>query len=139
MKANPLLAATAAAILALIGSASFAQYQGQQGDQNRQAQAHTQFDEHDQQVTRDWYNQHKAKAPVGLRDQDRLSADEESRLREGAALDKNLRKKVHPAPPDLVRLLPTPPSKHRYVAIGGHIGLIDNNYQLKAVIHLNEH
>jgi Ni/Co efflux regulator RcnB len=136
MKTHRLLAATAAAILALIGSAALAQDRGQRGDQNQQG--HTQFDEHDQQVTRDWYNQNQAHPPAGLRNQDRLSADEESRLHEGAVLDKDLRRKVHPAPPDLSRRLPPPPSNHRYVAIGGHVGLIDNNFQVKAVIHFHD-
>jgi Ni/Co efflux regulator RcnB len=126
MTTHRLLAATAAAILALTGSAALAQDRG-----------HTQFDEHDQQVTRDWYNQNQAHPPAGLRKQDRLSADEESRLREGAVLDKGLQRKVHAAPPDLSRRLPPPPSDHRYVAIGGHVGLIDNNFQVKAVIHLH--
>jgi hypothetical protein len=41
------------------------------------SQGHTQFDQHDQQVTHDWYTQHQTNPPVGLRDQDRLSADED--------------------------------------------------------------
>jgi Ni/Co efflux regulator RcnB len=135
MKMHQLLAATTAVILALTGSAALAQDRGQRNGQN---QGHTQFDEHDQQVTRDWYNQNQAHAPAGLRNQDRLSADEESRLREGEVLDKNLRRKVHPAPPDLARRLPPPPSDHRYVALGGHVGLIDKNYQVKGVIHLHD-
>src|ERR1039457_4872601 len=131
MKTHRLLATTAAAILVLTGSAARAQDRGTQ-------QGHTQFDEHDQQVTRDWYSQNQAHPPAGLRSQDRLSGDEESRLHEGAVLDKGLQKKVHPAPPDLVRRLPPPPSDHRYVAIGGHVGLIDNKFQVKAVIHLHD-
>lgn len=101
------------------------------------AQGHTQFDDKDRQTTTDWYNQHKDHPPAGLRSQDRLSADEESRMHEGAVLDRNMRKKAHPIPEDLGRQLPPPPSDHRYVAIGGHVGLIDNNYQVKAVIHLH--
>ena len=102
-------------LLALTGSAALAQDRGQPNGQNQQG--HTQFDEHDQQVTRDWYNQNQAHPPAGLRNQDRLSADEESRLREGAVLDNDLRRKVHRAPPDLSRRLPPPPSNHRYVTI----------------------
>ena len=136
MKIHQLLAATTAVILAVSGSAALAQDRGQRNGQNQQG--HTQFDEHDQQVTRDWYNQNQAHAPAGLRNQDRLSTDEESRLREGEVLDRNLRRKVHPAPPDLTRRLPPPPSDHRYVAIGGHVGLIDKNYQVKGVIHLHD-
>ena len=95
------------------------------------------FDDHDQQVTKEYYNQHKDNPPAGLRDRDRLSPAQESNLHEGAVLDRETRKQVHPAPPELTRQLPPPPSHHRYVAVGGHIGLIDNNYNVKAVIHLH--
>ncbi len=100
-------------------------------------QGHTQFDEKDRQATNDWYNQHKSHPPAGLRQQDRLSSEQESRLQEGRVLDKDLRKKVHPVPQDLRGRLPEPAPDHRYVAIGGHVGLIDNNFQVKAVIHLH--
>jgi Ni/Co efflux regulator RcnB len=136
MKTHRLLVPIATAVLALTSSAALSQDRGQRGGQDQQR--HTQFDEHDQQVTRDWYNQNQAHPPAGLRNQDRLSADQESRLHEGAVLDKDLRRKVHPAPPDLSRRLPPPPSNHRYVAIGGHVGLIDNQYQVKSVIHLHD-
>lgn len=132
MKIYRLLATTAAAILAC---GAVAQDREQRSGQSQQG--HTQFDQHDQQVTHDWYSQNQAHPPAGLRSKDRLSADEESRLQEGAVLDRNMRRKVHPAPPDLSRRLPPPPSNHRYVAIGGHVGLIDNNFQVKGVIHLH--
>src|SRR5947209_6238037 len=67
-------------------------------DQNRNEQNrqdHSKFDDHDQQVTRDWYKQHHNDAPVGLRDRDRLSSEEESRLRPGSTLDSRLRTKAH--------------------------------------------
>jgi Ni/Co efflux regulator RcnB len=102
------------------------------------AQSHDRFDDHDQQVTRDWYNAHKDHPPVGFRTEDRLSAEEEARLREGAVLDKDLRRKVHSAPRELTRVLPPPARNHRYVAIGGHVGLIDNTNHVKAVIHLHD-
>jgi Ni/Co efflux regulator RcnB len=130
-----ILAITAtAAVLALSGMMAVAQDR-QQGGRDRTT---TQFDSHDQQVTRDWYKEHQDHPPAGLRSQDRLSPDQESRLQEGAVLDKEMRSHVHPAPPDLARRLPPPPSHHRYVAIGGHIGLIDNGYHVKAVIHLHD-
>jgi hypothetical protein len=34
--------------------------------------------------------------------------------------------------------LPPPARNHRYVTIGGHIGLIDNKNQVKAVIHVHD-
>ena len=103
-----------------------------------QAQGHTQFDENDRQKATSWYDQHKAHPPTGFRNQDRLNADQESRLREGAPLDRDLRRRVHPAPDDLRRQFPDPPPDHRYVAIGGHVGLIDNNFKVKAIIHLHD-
>jgi hypothetical protein len=134
MKTSRLAIASTAAILALCGTVAVAQDRGRDG----RDRTTTAFDSHDQQVTRDWYNQHQNNPPAGLRKEDRLSADQESRSQEGAVLDKDLRRQVHPAPPDLARRLPPPPSHHRYVAIGGHIGLIDNGNNVKAIIHLHE-
>lgn len=129
MNINRFVRAGAIALFVMIASDASAQ--------DQRGQAHTQFDDRDRQVTNDWYNQHKDHPPVGFRSQDRLSTDQESRLREGAVLDKDLRRQVHPVPRDLERQLPPPPSNHRYVAIGGHVGLMDNHYQVKAVIHLH--
>jgi Ni/Co efflux regulator RcnB len=108
--------------------------QQSRGDQNRQD--HTKFDDHDQQVTRDWYKQHHDNAPVGLRDRDRLSSDEESRLRPGSTLDSHLRSKAHPIPPDLSRELPPPPRDSHYVALGGHVAQVDKRNHVQDVIHL---
>jgi Ni/Co efflux regulator RcnB len=133
------LATAAAAILALSSLVAVAQDGGQRGDPNNDRNRTTsQFNSHDQQVTHDWYNQHKDHPPAGFRNQDRLSSEQESRLQEGAVLDKDMRRHVHPAPPELARQLPAPPSHHRYVAIGGHLGMIDNSYHVKAVIHLHD-
>jgi Ni/Co efflux regulator RcnB len=109
---------------------------GAQRDQNQQS--HDTFDDHDRQVTRDWYNHHQDHAPAGLRKEDRLSPEQESRLKPGAQLDPELRKKVHNPPADLVRQLPPPPRNHRYVTIGGHVASVDKNYRVKDVIHVHE-
>jgi hypothetical protein len=107
---------TFVALLGLFGALARPQDRAQPRDQT--GQGHTQFDQHDQQVTHDWYNQNKNSPPKGLRSQDRLSASEESRVR--------------------TRRLPPPPHNNRYVTIGGHVGQIDNNFQLKGVIHLHD-
>jgi len=120
----------------LTGTAALAQDRREQGGQGRPESP--QFSQHDQQVAHDWYNQHQAHAPAGFRNQDRLSADEESHLREGTTLDRDLRRKVRSAPSDLYRQLPPPPSGHRYVAVGSHVALVDNGYHVKAVIHLHD-
>ena len=106
------------------------------GPDNRRG--HSAFDDHDQQVTREWHNQHRDHRPAGLRNEDRLSAEEESRFHEGAVLDRGLRGKMHPAPPELTRQLPPLARNHRYVTIGGHVALIDNNNQVKAVIYFHD-
>ena len=121
------LAIAAAAVLAFSGAMALAQDRG-----------HDRFDDHDQQVTKDWYGQHKDHPPVGFRNEDRLSADEDARLREGVVLDKHLRRKMHSAPHDLVRQLPPPEHGHRYVVIGGQVGVIDNKNHVKAVIRLHD-
>lgn len=134
MKSHLVLAA--AVIFAMTGTVAFAQDRGRQDDRNRGD--HNRFNEHDQQVTRDWYNQHQSHPPAGLREHDRLSAEEENRLREGEAMDHDMRRRVHTAPPDLYHRLPPPPQNHRYVTIGGHVVLIDHDYQVRSVIHLHD-
>jgi hypothetical protein len=125
----------AALVLYVSGSFLVGQDRGQRDDQNRRDSP--QFNEHDQQVAHDWYNKHQNNPPAGFRKQDRFSSDQESRLREGAVLDGSLRNKVHAAPRDLTRQLPPPPPQHRYVALGDHVALMDNGYNVKAVIHLH--
>jgi len=88
-----------------------------------------------QQATNDWYSQHQNNLPEGFRPEDRLSADQESRLRVGVVLDNDIRDRVRPAPPELTARLAPPPPDHRYVAVGGHVSLIDKNFQVKAVIN----
>jgi Ni/Co efflux regulator RcnB len=129
MKTHRLAIGAAAALLAFSGCVTNAR------DDRR---GHARFDDHDQQVTRDWYNQHRDHPPAGLRNEDRLSAAEESRFHEGAVLDKDLRSRMHAAPQELTRQLPPPAHNHSYVTIGGHVGLIDNKNQVKAVIHLHD-
>ena len=99
----------------------------------------TQFTEQDRQTTRDWYNQHQAHPPASLRSNDRLSPAEESRLQPGRPLDPDLQRRVHTAPTDLARRLPPQPRERQYVAIGGHVGLVDRNiHVLHDVIHLHD-
>ena len=106
-----------------------------QNRNNQNRQDHNQFDNHDQQVTRDWYKQHQRNAPAGLRNQDRLSADQESQLRRGNVLSRDLQRQEHSIPRDLSRQLPPPPRNSRYVALGGHVAQIDRTHRVQDVIH----
>ena len=111
------------------------QYQSNQHRDDQRGQDHSRFDDHDRQVTHDWYNEHHGRPPVGLRDRDRLSPQYESRLREGDVLDRDMRRRIHPIPADYYRRLPAPPRGYRYVFIGGHACLIDSDYRVHDVIH----
>lgn len=106
-----------------------------QNRNNQNRPDHTQFDGHDQQVTRDWYKQHQGNAPVGLRNQDRLPADRESQLQRGNVLPRDLQRQEHSIPRDLSRQLPPPPRNSRYVAVGGHVAQIDKSHRVQDVIH----
>jgi len=126
--------------LALVGTAASAA-NTRQADQRQRADARSDqtahFDDHARQTTQDWYKQHQNNAPVGLRSRDRLTSAQESRLEVGKPIPQDLRARVHTAPRDLTRQLPPPPAHHRYVAVGGHVGLVDDvSHVLRDVIRL---
>jgi Ni/Co efflux regulator RcnB len=103
------------------------------------AQEHTQFDEHDRQVTRDWYNQHQSHPPRGLRPQDRVTPEQESRLAPGQPFSRDLRQQAHYVPSDLKHRLPPPPPHHSYLTVGGHVALVDGQHHIvRDVIHLHD-
>src|SRR5450759_2206460 len=64
MKQYWLTIVAAGAILAMSGSVAMAQDSRQQGGQNRPV--NTQFDDHAQQIARDWNNQHQKNRPPGF-------------------------------------------------------------------------
>jgi Ni/Co efflux regulator RcnB len=147
MRSRVYATACGIALFTLVGNVARAEGPGQdRSAQSRtstridqSSQGHTQFTDADRQTTRDWYNQHQTHPPVGLRPQDRLSSDQESRLQPGRRLDPDLQKRVHPVPPDLSHRLPAPPRNNRYVAIGEHVGLVDSaKHLLRDVIHLHQ-
>ena len=103
------------------------------------AQEHNQFDEHDRQVASDWYNQNKNISTRGLRSQDKLTTDQESRLKTNKTLDRDLQKKAYSAPKDLRRKLSPAPAHHEYEVIGGHLALVDTrDHRVRDVIHLRQ-
>jgi Ni/Co efflux regulator RcnB len=126
--------------LALVTATTSVGAQDRQSNSRARADERSvQFDDHARQTTNVWYQQHQSKPPAGFRSQDRLSPDQESRLQPGRALDSDLRKRSHSVPRDLSRQLPQPPPNHKYVAIGGHVGLVDNvNHTLRDVIHVHK-
>jgi len=94
-----------------------------------------QFNAKDRQVANDWYNQHKNIPTRGLRSQDKLTTDQESRLRTNQFLDRDIRKKAYSAPRDLRRKLAPAPAHHEYEVIGGHLALVDTrDHRVRDVI-----
>lgn len=130
-----------AGLLVIAGHAS-AQDRGAQNRSGAPVDPHrggTQFTEQDRQTTRDWYAQHQTNPPAGLRTKDRLSPDEESKLQPGRPLDPALQHRVHTVPSDLAHRLSPQPRDRRYVAIGGHVGIMDRtSHFLHDVIHLHD-
>lgn len=105
--------------------------------QNRHDQQ--QFNDHDRQVTQNWYNQHQSRPPVGMRSQDRLAPEQDGRLRAGQPYDRDLQQRSHSVPRDLGRQLPPAPRHHKYVAVGGHVALVDTvNHVVRDVIRITD-
>ena len=98
-----------------------------------------QFNDHDRQVTHDWYTQHQKQAPAGFRSTDRLTPAQEEHLRPGQRFDGDLEKHSHTLPRDLGRRLPPPPKHHKYVAVGQRIALVDTvAHIVRDVIDIND-
>lgn len=130
-----LISAVLTGLFSLTSSAVPAQ--GHSRDQNDR-ESHTKFDNRDRQAARKWYNEHRENLPQGFRDEDRLRPEEESRLQLGVALDANTRKRVRPAPVDLLRRLPPPPRHYRYALVNEHLLLVeDRTWNISDIIHLH--
>jgi Ni/Co efflux regulator RcnB len=131
----------AAGVIALLGFTAIAGAQARDGQPRGQAatvqKGQTQFNAQDRQATSSWSSQNQAHPPAGFRPQDRLSPDLESRLKVGSKLDPELQKRVHTVPTDLRRRLAAPAPSYRYVAVGGHVALLDKQNQVHDVIHVH--
>jgi hypothetical protein len=94
------------------------------------------FENSDQQVTRDWYRDHRDDGAFEGRRHwnDRF----EQRIQVGATLDPDLRRMARPVPVDLLGQLPRRPRGMRYVMIGDHACLIDKWWTVRYVMHLEQ-
>jgi hypothetical protein len=130
------MAATPASMSAQDRNGTVQQRGDQRGDQRGNQQDHRRFDDHDRQVSRDWYNQHQRSLPMGFRDRDRLPNRYNGELREGWVIDRGLRAQIHVIPSALLRLLTPAPRGFRYVALDGNIVLIDGSYRVYDVMSI---
>jgi hypothetical protein len=100
-------------------------------DQDRQGldpagQGRPSFNDQERQATRDWYRQNRARLGAGWRDEDRLSASLQGRLRLGQALDPELRQHLYWVPPELSQRYGPALPGYRYAIIGGNIVMLDD-------------
>jgi hypothetical protein len=141
---------TTACVTALLAFASIAAVAQDRNDQNRgndenrgqskkdenrgQSKKHyRQFNEHQQQAAREYYNQHRDH-PV-FRQPDQWNDDYERRIQPGYVLDDDMRRMSRPAPDDMIRGFGRAPRGYRYVVIGGHVILVDRGYRVHDAIH----
>ncbi len=147
MNTRPWFTAAVVACLASIGTAAAAQERGQDAhrtdgqnwsDNNRNQSDRARFSDQDRQNSRDWFNQHRDRAPAGLRSRDRFSADLEIQMRPGTMLDARVRRQSHSMPRDLAHRLGAPPRGTHYMIVGGYIALIDRQNRVLDVILLQD-
>jgi Ni/Co efflux regulator RcnB len=132
-----LASAVVTAVFSLAGSVLPAREHSQDVD-DRDRTSHTKFDDRDRRAVRQWFNEHREKLPQGFREQDRLSPDQESRLQPGVVLDADTRRRVRPAPVDLLRRLPPPGRHYRYAVVDDHILLVeDKTWSVSDIIHMH--
>jgi hypothetical protein len=142
MKTRWVMATCMTLLLAFAGSVVLPQDRApdrnnQKLSQNRKRQNHTKFDHFDREVMRDWYDQHWDKVLVGLRDQNRVTPEVDSRFQIGSVQDADLRTNPRPARIEFWHRLSSSPRSYQYVAIRGHVAAIDDNYQdVNDLIHL---
>jgi hypothetical protein len=94
------------------------------------------FSDHDRDVMRAWYDDHRGSLPPGLAKKDRLPPGLEKQLAERGTLPPGLQKRIQPLPVELERELPAPPPDCAHVVIGGHVVLLNRRTNLVlAVFH----
>jgi hypothetical protein len=143
MKTQWWISACAVGLIAVTSAAGAPQNRGYQNDQDhrnrwqddhdRSREVHNRFDDHDREVAREWYQNHRDYR--GVRENDRLAPQYEDRLREGYVMDYQMRRWARPAPYELVERFGPPPPGYRYLLVNGHLVLVDRGYRVHDVIH----
>jgi hypothetical protein len=129
------IAVVAIASLGLFGAIIFARENARSGD-DRDRAPHTRFDARDRENAGEWYKEHRDDLPAGFREEDHLTPNLEAKLRVGEALDPELRSRTEPVPDELLEKLPSAPRNYRYVALAGHLLLVDERtWNVSDVFH----
>jgi hypothetical protein len=96
----------------------------ERGDRDDRDSAYS-YSQHDRDQMNDWYDHHRGHLPPGLAKKDRLPPGLEKKMVVHQALPVEYREYVHPAPVEIVRVLPPPPPDCEHVVVGGHIVLMN--------------
>lgn len=142
MKLKRYLVAIVLCALAWTGGIALAQGRGHDKEKHGDRDDHKDYsyNDHDREAFRVWYSNHEDHLPPGLAKRDQLPPGLERQLVVRGTLPPGLRKKVQPAPVELVRELPPPPPDCDNVVIGGHIVLLNRKTSMiMAVFHFEIH
>ena len=94
------------------------------GDRNDHHYVYS-YSQHDRDEMHDWYDHHRSNLPPGLAKKDRLPPGLEKKMVIHEVIPAEYRVYVHPAPVEIVRVLPPPPPDCEHVVVGGHIVLMN--------------
>jgi len=141
MKTRWWMSSCAAALLALGLTGSAALGLGMGGKNNEKGENHgqskkeyRQFQEKQRQYAQTYYDQHK-NHKVFKTDR-RWNNDYSNRLQPGYILDPDMRRMSRSAPKDMVLGLGRAPRGYRYIVIGGHVVLVDNEYRVHDTVRI---
>ena len=96
------------------------------GDQDRDDRGYAYaYSQHDRDELHNWYDHHQGSLPPGLAKKDRLPPGLEKKMVIHQLMPVEYRQYVHPAPVEIVRVLPPPPPDCEHVVVGGHIVLMN--------------
>lgn len=106
-------------------------------DQDRDRDRIAHFTDTDRQILHDWYREH-ADWMDQYRNEGWRDEELDRRLQVGAQLGPDMRRWSHPVPEELVSRMDTLPRYWRVVAMGDHILLVDDEWNVRDVIHLDQ-
>jgi hypothetical protein len=107
-------------------------------DQDRRADEHRHFDDHDREALRDWYRDHSDRFEPGARGQRWDNEDIERHLQVDRVFDDDMRRWARPVPEEVASRLGPLPRDWRYMMIGYNICIVDRDWTIRDVFHFDQ-